>query len=79
MLDRVQNDTGLQGFGSANRSSYLVTHPTHACSEEFRQSGDEPIGEAPACRYAVGCDGGRDDQALRDVLQGDAQRDQPAQ
>lgn len=37
MLDRVQYDTGLQGFGSANRSSYLVTHPTHACSEEFRQ------------------------------------------
>lgn len=37
MLDREQKDTGLQGFGSANRSSYLVTHPTHACSEHFRR------------------------------------------
>lgn len=37
MLDRVQKDTGLLGFGSANRSSNLVTHPTHACSEHFRR------------------------------------------
>lgn len=54
MTDRAQSAGRIKGHDAMHRARILHTHPTHACSEQFRQSSCVPMARPAAVTTGSG-------------------------
>lgn len=48
MADKTQSAGRMMGHDAMHRARILHTHPTHACSEQFRQSSGALLAGSPS-------------------------------